>query len=237
MSTSENAPIMDRLHHRLFEPDKANIRDALLKYLLDHDLDGSEVEPDLYLADQIMPYLVKISGTWKDLATDIMWKDSVAHKHLLEYLKNQLRRSGYYINRKLKEAKGEEDATNPDAKVAETASVSKTTRGKRSGTKRTNPADEQSESDHVQEGHAMKYQRVDEQQVLAKADAKAGQTQVKKGFMSEHQVDVYALFREFHLHSSNIQGHRNAIAMIYPKWHALKEELQPYLDDPTQMPK
>ena len=149
MATLENAPIIDRLHHRLFEPDKANIRDALLKYLLEHDLDGSEVEPDAYLADQIMPYLVKLSGAWKDLATDIMWKDSQAHNHLLEYLKNQLRRQGYYINRKLKEAKGEEDVTNTDAKVAELASVSKPTRDKRSGTKRTNPADEQSESDHV----------------------------------------------------------------------------------------
>ena len=53
-----------------------------------------------------MPYLVKQSGNWKDLANDIMWKDSQAHKHLLEYLKNQLRRQGYYINKKIKEAKG-----------------------------------------------------------------------------------------------------------------------------------
>ena len=83
----------------------------------------------------------------------------------------------------------------------------------------------------------MKYQRVEEQQVLAKVDTKPGQTQVKKGFMSEHHVDIYALFREFHLVSSNIQGHRNAIALMYPKWQALKQELQPYLDDPTQVPK
>ena len=89
-----------------FEPDKANIREALLKYLLEQELDGSDVDPDAYLAEELMPYLVKQSGNWKDLANDIMWKDSQAHKHLLEYLKNQLRRQGYCINKKIKEAKG-----------------------------------------------------------------------------------------------------------------------------------
>ena len=37
--------------------------------------------------------------------------------------------------------------------------------------------------------------------------------------------------------ASNVRGYQTAANQHYEKWKALKEELQPYLDDPTQVPK
>ena len=64
-------PIVNRLKKRLEKQDLADIRQALIKYVIDFKLVESEIVVDADLVEKLLPYLVKESSNWSDLEGDI----------------------------------------------------------------------------------------------------------------------------------------------------------------------
>ena len=94
-------PIVKRLTCRLDPDDKADLRRALLDFALDHEVDASTLRPDDQLLQKLYPFLHAISTNWKGLVRNIEWVGSTAHRHALEYLKNQLRLKGSVLSKRV----------------------------------------------------------------------------------------------------------------------------------------
>ena len=84
-------PIYQRMNQRMVEDDRKEIQRALLDYAIDTECECSKLAPNHYLLQKLLPYLHTFSANWKQLQKNPDWVGSVAHKHVLEYLKNQLR--------------------------------------------------------------------------------------------------------------------------------------------------
>ena len=96
--------IKHRLKERLDGNDQADIRSAILNFAIDEDADTSKMKPDHYLVRALLPYLNRVSTNWKGLINNVEFPGSNIHKHMLEYLKNQLRDKGRVLKTKVKEA-------------------------------------------------------------------------------------------------------------------------------------
>ena len=128
--------VADRLHHRLFEADKTILRTALMDYMMKHELDGADVDVDAYLIEELLPLMADQSAYWVGIPKLKEWPGSVAHTHVKEYLKNQLRNKGRYINLKIASAKMELASSLADVSVndqtpGEKSAKSKSKLGKR----------------------------------------------------------------------------------------------------------
>ena len=129
--------------------------------MIDLDLDGKDVDPDHYLVEQLLPYLVKISADWIELKDSIEWKGSTAYAHVIEYVKNQLRNKGHYLNKRLKDIKDEQEAAKSGQAPVDDAPAGRTTkRGKVTG-KRSRQKDERTETDLGSEHAPLKFQKVE----------------------------------------------------------------------------
>ena len=93
--------LADRTHHRLWERDLKMIQTALIRYVMDTELDAAEVDADDYLVTTILPYMAKQSEEWEGVDKVKEWDGSTAYKHVKEYLKNLLRNKGYYLKKKI----------------------------------------------------------------------------------------------------------------------------------------
>ena len=93
--------VVKRLTSRLIRDDREDIQAALLEYVLEEEADCAKLRPDHYLLAKLLPYLNQVSTNWKGLAKNIEWVGSAAHKHCLEYLKNQLRFKGKYLQKRV----------------------------------------------------------------------------------------------------------------------------------------
>ena len=99
--------VKTRLGHRLYQRDKDTLKQALLDYCLDNDLEAKEVPGDDYLIDAVLPYAARIDEHWTGLNTCIEFRASAAGEHMKEYLKNQIRQKGKYLDQKIKKAKAQ----------------------------------------------------------------------------------------------------------------------------------
>ena len=225
--------IINRMTHRLFEYDRNHLKDALIQYMLDHDLDGKDVDPDHYLADQLLTYLVKVSPDWIGLKDNLEWKGSTAYAHVLECLKNQLRNKGYYLNKKIKEVKDEQETARSGQTPADDVTVGRVTRkGKVTG-KRTRAKDDKTETDLGSEHAQVKYQKVEPVTKLIPKVKEPEVTTELPRYESEREVNMNNLFREFRLIGGNIQAKRREIAILYEKWQMLKAQLATVWEDST----
>ena len=93
-----------RLKEWLDQDDQGDIRVALLNYVIEEDADTSKLKPDHYMIRALLPYLNRVSTNWKGLIKEVNFVGSPIHKHMLEYLKNQLRDKGRVLRGKVKEA-------------------------------------------------------------------------------------------------------------------------------------
>ena len=107
-------PISKRLNRNLTDLEREEVKQALLDYAIDCGYSANELKSDHNLVDDLLPYLVKISGRWKGLEENIEWKGSSAHAHVMGTLKNQLRDKGRYFVAHLKEAKKQRDVPSSD---------------------------------------------------------------------------------------------------------------------------
>ena len=90
-------PVHKRLKKRLDRDDQADIRQALLNFAIEEDADTSKLKADHYLVRALLPYLNRVSTNWKGLINNFDFVGSVIHKHMLDYLKNQLRDKGIHL--------------------------------------------------------------------------------------------------------------------------------------------
>ena len=93
--------VVKRLTSRLIRDDREDIQAALLEYVLEEEADCATLRPDHYLLAKLLPYLNQVSTNWKGLSKNVEWVGSSAHKHCLEYLKNQLRFKGKYLQKRV----------------------------------------------------------------------------------------------------------------------------------------
>jgi len=114
-----------------------------------------------------LTYLVKVSPDWIGLKDNLEWKGSTAYSHMIEFLKNQLRNKGYYMNKKIKEVKDEQETARSGQTPADDVTVRRVTRkGKVTG-KRSRPKDDKTETDIGSDHAQLKYQKVE---VATKSD-------------------------------------------------------------------
>ena len=129
-------PIIKLLSAKLPEERRAEVKQALLDYALDLDLDATDLVPDHGLVEDLLPYLYKANTSWKGLKGNIEWKSSTAHEHVVDTLKNQLREKGKYFARKLEEVRRDRDATGSDLDEADDRLTDQAATGKQVGRKR-----------------------------------------------------------------------------------------------------
>ena len=68
-----------------------------------HETDqyARDVTPMTDLITDILPYMAKVDLCWKDVTNDVSFRSSQTHKDMLAYLRNQFRRNGSYLDKKL----------------------------------------------------------------------------------------------------------------------------------------
>ena len=187
--------ITERLHHRLFEPDKANVRKALLEYMLANDLKGEEVDNDEYLARELLPYLTRLSPVWIGLDKNIEWIGSTAYAHLQEYLKNQLRNKGLYINRKIADAKALEQSYESEGTANFNPPVKAPARKIKLG-KRAKPDEDNSDPEPSQSnGTPQKILKVEEPDKEAQPEQQEATAKKVPSPTEQEIIDAAELFR------------------------------------------
>ena len=129
-------PISKRLTKNLSDPEREEVKQAILDYAIDYGYSANELKSDQYLVEDLLPYLTKISGRWKDLENCIEWKGSSAHSHVLGTLKNQLRVKGSYFATHLKAAKKQREQPQSDSEEQDETHSNAYQGGKALGKKR-----------------------------------------------------------------------------------------------------
>ena len=94
------SPIHKRLKQRLNSKDKESFKKGLLAFMIDHDLDGADIKADQYHVQKVIEHAVRFSADWDGLQDNISWLSSSAYKHAKEFLGNQLREKGKYLDEK-----------------------------------------------------------------------------------------------------------------------------------------
>ena len=140
-------PIMKQLTAKLSKERRGDVKQALLDYALDLDLDAADLIPDHGLVEDLLPSLCKANSSWKGLKGNIEWKGSTAHKHVIDTLKNQLREKGKYLARKLEEARRERDETDSDIDEADDRLTDQAATTKLVGKKRAHQPDGEVDQD------------------------------------------------------------------------------------------
>ena len=160
-------PICKRLNKNLTDPEREEVKQALLDYAIDYGYSANELKSDNALVEDLLPYLTKISSRWKGLEDCIEWKGSSAHSHVLGTLKNQLREKGRYFATHLKAAKKQREQPQSDSEDQDDA-----------------------HSNAYQGGKALGKKRAQAQESDVEADITPGQTPMKKQKVSDHDPTV-----------------------------------------------
>ena len=82
-------PLVNRMRKKPTQRDKLHVRNALLKYALEEEIETSKTPNYPELLEELLPFLEEISDDWLGLEDNIEWKSSLAHARLLDYLETQ----------------------------------------------------------------------------------------------------------------------------------------------------
>ena len=226
-------PLKDRLHFRLYEPDLAAVREALLQYALHHNHDGRDLRITKQVMQDVLPFTARLNPDWIAIEKCVGWPESKAFEHYNEYLKNLVRQRGHYLAQRIKLAREEHESAGSMKKEDEETSAKRGSKSKKALGKRGQPDDGQIGDEEGEIQAPLKFIKTDPGPETTGQIVDAPATARSLYMRVECEGDLNDLFREFRLITNNVSSKKAELDLLYQKWSALKRQLGPYLEDPT----
>ena len=214
-------PIIKQLTAKLSEERRGDVKQALLDYALDLDLDATDLIPDHELVEDLLPSLYKANSSWKGLKGNIEWKGSTAHKHVVDTLKNQLREKGKYFARKLEEARKDRDATDSELDEADERVTDQAPPSKLVGKKRSHQPEGEADQDTTPAPTPVKQQKTAGQDHLIQTPGQAAEPRVQPTSEAVAAASMEQAFAELRRVALLIRARRGEISELTDKWKAL----------------
>jgi hypothetical protein len=213
--------VVKRLTSRLIRDDREDIQAALLEYVLEEEADCTKLRPDHYLLAKLLPYLNQVSTNWKGLAKNVEWVGSSAHKHCLEYLKNQLRFKGKYLQKRVdavNQGQSDHDDEQPEDDDQDTIQPTPQ-KGKHAKRGPTSDVDD-TPAAPAQPAPAKK-QKTEQQYDDASIVAQGPSQPTHITLMRDPTDDISDVFHQLRKISSQIKQKRQDTEVLYNQWLSL----------------
>ena len=224
--------IHHRMHRRMTPEDQKNIRQGLLNYCVRRDVQANELQMDNTFIKMLIPYFVELHDDFIGLKDDIQFEASTFHKHLFEYLKNQIRKKGKYLQPKIDVAKAalasneDSDASASDEKEEDDGPQSQKAQYPIKKKKKDSP-ESTPQKDHAKPKLSKREQTPEEPTLTPQ--------KTKDNLLDLTPVDLLTAneaFAKLNRLGCDIRSRKREIKMLHKHWLKLRDAIDAALADP-----